>query len=485
MKRFDILLAALIAILGISGCSKPTVTGGKIKAASVEKLLRIRTGAPDLQPVEKKLSILDLEKVTLFAKAMPYKKAIMRILKPASIDVAFSSELSSYIKNPAVDLSLNNVSLREALNTITGIVGISWKKRKNTIWITPFKTKIYDIGFLGIVRSSQSSLGGDVLGGGSSSNNDTTVPLQGSFSISSKSNAKKGDRYQILENNIKNLLSKVGHYTLDQAGGILMVTDKPQNIRRITDYINAVSTSYKRQVMIEAKIIEVQLNKDSKVGINWASLGHNISLTQKTVNFGSDIPVMTVNISKNGGRFTSVIEALSKYGSLSLLSEPHLRVINAQPAILSVGRSVSFIKKIELSTSTTSGGTATTTPTVDISSIFDGIVFGITPFIKSDNTVLLRIVPIKSKLVSLKERDISGNVYTLPIVDLREESTVVSVRSGSIVVLGGLISRVNSRDNTGVPILSHIPIAGLAFEQKEKLSNSVELVILLKPVIID
>ena len=214
-------------------------------------------------------------------------------------------------------------------------------------------------------------------------------------------------------------------------------------------------------------------------------MSRSISLNQQTINFeaGSTGPAITLNISKSRDKFAGVIKALSKFGSLSLLSEPHLRVINAQPAILSVGKSVSFIKKIELTTTTT-GNTSTTVPTVDISSIFDGIVFGITPFIKSNNTVLLRIVPIQSKLKSLDEVNISGNTYTLPTVDLREESTVISVKSGSLVVLGGLISKTSSNDSNGIPILSSIPIIGLAFKQTEKLSNSVELVILLRPVII-
>lgn len=479
MKIFSIIL--YFAILILTGCSNQTIK--TVQPLSLKHYFTVRQNVK-IEPIKQDIDILNLERITFHATAIPYKSAISQILGANAIGIAFSGALDKYVdKKTTVNLSLVDVTLREALNTITGIVGVSWQRRDNLIWITPFETKLYDIGFLGVVRSSTASLGGDVLGGGSSGEG-ASVPLTGSFTLSSKSNSDKGDIYKILKTNIKGLISKDGEFTLDEAGGILMVKDHPKNIRDITKYIDAISASYKRQVMIEAKIIEVQLNKSSKMGINWTLLRRGISLQQRTIDFANVSPAITLNISKSGGQFTSIIEALSQFGSLTLLSEPHLRVINAQPAILSVGRSVSFIKKIELSTSTTPGGTATSTPTVDISSIFDGIVFGITPFIKSNGTVLLRIVPIKSKLVSLNEKTISGNHYTLPIVDLREESTVVSVKSGALVVLGGLISKTSQNNSSGIPILSRIPIIGLAFKQKEKLSNSVELVILIKPTII-
>ncbi len=480
MKTVNIIIYAVILI--ISGCSSQAIKTDK--PLPISHYFKTQQNIK-IEPIKRDIDILNFERVTFHARKIGYKNAISQILGAKSIGVAFSGALDKYVdKQTTVNLSLIDVTLREALNTITGIVGVSWQRRDNLIWITPFKTKLYDIGFLGVVRSSSATLGGDVLGGGSS-DSASSVPLTGSFTLSSKSNGDKGDIYKILKANIKKLISKNGKFAIDVAGGILMVKDRSGNIRDVTKYINAISNSYNRQVMIEAKIIEVQLNKSSKIGINWTLLRRGISLKQQTINFGNGAPAMTLNISKSGGQFTSVIEALSNFGSLSLLSEPHLRVINAQPAILSVGKSISFIKKIELSTTTGTGGTSIITPTVDISSIFDGLVFGITPFIKNNNTVLLRIVPIKSKLVSLDEKTISGNTYTLPTVDLREESTVVSVKNGSIVMLGGLISKTSKNSSSGIPLLSNIPIAGLAFKQKEKLSNSVELVILIKPVIIN
>ncbi len=488
MKKVNIIIITLMIFL-ISGCGSEQHNIRKAQPSAVEKYLRADKPVNfNFKPLKKKISILDLEKVSLSAKAISYKDAIVQILKSKSLNVAFDNRLDKYVQNQTINISLDNVSLRNALNTITGIAGVSWEKRQKTVWITPFESKIYDIGFLGVVRSSKATLGGDVLGGssGSSDDNDVTSPLQGSFTLESSSNTKKGDIYKVLEDNIKNMLSANGHFTLDQSSGILMVTDEPNRIKLVTKYINAISNSYKRQVMIEAKIIEVNLTKNWQLGIDWNVLARTVNLGQRTIDFGNSIPAMVFNINKikASRQFNATINALSKFGSLKLVSEPHLRVMNAQPAILSVGRSVSFIKKIEVTTETVSGGTSTTTPTVDISSIFDGIVFGITPFIKENGKVLLRIVPIKSKLVSLDEKEVDGNTYTLPTVDLREASTVVNVESGNIIAIGGLVSKTKQRNNSGVPFLSDLPIFGSTFKQQEHLSNNVELVILLKPIVL-
>lgn len=500
LKRINVLLVLFIGIL-LSGCTdnikQPKTVERILKPIKTENLNRRNINLASIKPIVKKISILDLKHVTLFAKGISYKDAILEILKPNGINVAFDSNLDSYVNNPNIDVALDNVTVREALNTITKIVGVAWQDKNGTVWITPFETKVYDLGLLGIIRQSSTSLGGDVLGQVSGGSSDTTTtPLTGAFNIRSQSASQKGDIYKIIQSNVKAMLSKNGSLTLDPASGILIVRDRPENVALIDRYINSLVASLNRQVMIEAKIIEIELNSDWKAGIDWNVLIQNptihqvINLGQQTIHL-SEGESSNLNFSINRIINTphthltlnAVINALSVFGHVKLVAEPHLRVMNDQPAILSVGRSISFIKSIEVEEETT-GTTTTQTPTVEISSIFDGIVFGITPFIRKNDTILLRIVPIQSKLVALIDRNIGGNVYTLPQVDLREASTVVSARSGDVIVLGGLISRETQHNYAGVPVLSKIPVLGDLFKQKQYIHNNVELVILLKPVIV-
>ena len=502
-RKINIVLLLLLVVV-VSNCS--TISSKKkvelpknqyLKPLNEKKVSKKADLNRFLKPIKKRISILDLAKVSIFSKSISYKDAIIQILKPYDINVAFDSALDEYVNNPNISIALNNVSLRSALDTITGIVGVSWEKKDDVIWITPFVSRVFDLNFLGVVRNSQSVLGGDVLGGSSNSSSDEelTTPLKGSFTLTSSSAKGSKDIYKVLEDNLKKMLSKQGTFSLDKASGVLFVKDDAKHMKMITSYIEAVRKAYSKQVMIEAKIIEINLKKQWQLGINWEFLSHSstlnqtVNVSQETIDFDGNHPAVTINISRifrpgsYNITFDSVIQALSQFGNLKLISEPHIRVMNGQPALLSVGRSISFIKKVEITTESTETQ-STTTPTVDISSVFHGIVFGITPYIRSDGKVLLRIVPIKSNLIALKEKEVSGNTYTLPIMDIREASSVVSVKNGDIIAVGGLISQTRQKQNSGVPFISDLPVVGNLFKQRQDLTNNIELVILLKPVII-
>ncbi|WP_035587033.1 type II secretion system protein GspD [Hippea jasoniae] len=496
---------ALLTVFLLSSCSlnmfakkeKPTIVEKYLNKPLIKKNQNPKPLNVNIKPVKEKVDILNTIKISFFSKSISYKDAIVEILKPYNINVAFDSRLNSFVTNPDISLSLNNVTLKDALDTITSIVNVGWQKKDGVIWITPIISKTFDLSFLNIIRSSSSTLGGDVLGGGQSgSSENVSSPLQGSFTLKSTTNAKSVDIYSLISQNVKTLLSKNGVYVLDPSSGMLLVKDTPYNVHLVDDYISKLKSIYGRQVMIEAKIIEVQLSKQYQLGINWGSLlqwnkiSQTINIQQNTIDFGTNHPNMTINISRifHPGQvdvtLNSLVEAFSKFGNLKLISEPHIRVMNTQPALLAVGRSINFIKSIEITQQST-GESTVTTPSVEISSIFDGIMFGITPFIRKNDTVLLRIVPIKSNLIALQEREISGNTYTLPQVDLREASTVVSAKSGDIIVIGGLISKQSKNTNSGMPGLKDVPVVGNLFKQQGSMTDNVELVILLKPVILN
>jgi MSHA biogenesis protein MshL len=140
---------------------------------------------------------------------------------------------------------------------------------------------------------------------------------------------------------------------------------------------------------------------------------------------------------------------------------------------------------VQVSTTTVSGGTSTTQPTVNLNSVFDGVMLGVIPYINnSTNTVNLSITPIKSTLLSLTPTQIGQNSYTLPQVNLEEATTQISAKSDQMIVIGGLISKQINKSNTRVPLLGDIPIVGNLFKQNNESISNVELVILIKPVIL-
>jgi type II secretory pathway component GspD/PulD (secretin) len=154
-----------------------------------------------------------------------------------------------------------------------------------------------------------------------------------------------------------------------------------------------------------------------------------------------------------------------------------------------VGRSIEIISRVETNTTTGTTSSSTTTFTVDTSNILSGLIIGMVPYIDSKGNIAITITPIVSDLVKLEKSDIGGVgqnriTLSLPTIDLREMSTTVRVKDGDMVVIGGLISnkRVNSDNN--VPVLSKIPVLGWLFKGHEETQERLELIIMLKPRLI-
>jgi MSHA biogenesis protein MshL len=187
----------------------------------------------------------------------------------------------------------------------------------------------------------------------------------------------------------------------------------------------------------------------------------------------------------NTNNFGVLLDALAKYGNVKIVSNPRILVTNGQPALISVGKSISYIQSVQVSTTTVSGGTSTTQPTVNLSSIFDGVMLGVVPYINNlTNTVNLSITPIKSNVMSLQQVSVGSNSYTLPQVNLEEATTQILAKSDQMIVIGGLISKQINKTNTRIPVLGDIPVVGNLFKQNSESVNNIELVILIKPVVL-
>ena len=273
---------------------------------------------------------------------------------------------------------------------------------------------------------------------------------------------------------------------------------RPATVTEIEQYIKILREKYRRQVLIEAKIIEVGLSRKHELGIDWRnvaavlsntalrSAGDVVSTVSPTV--GPDESFYSLTVNSKYSNITGIFHALKEYGELNILSNPRLTAMNGQAAVISVGQSVSYLSSFEQNTEG-SGDDQTVEYTTEIGSVFDGVLLGITPVIENDGIVTLHIVPIKSDLVELDEVSFgptfSTYQITLPRVNLREISTVTRVRSGDIVLLGGLIMDYDDADDVGLPILGDIPFLGRLFQYKSSEKRHVELVVALQVKTVD
>lgn len=313
-------------------------------------------------------------------------------------------------------------------------------------------------------------------------------------------------------------------YIIDKPIGMITVTAPRPVLDRLETYFDALKEELYKQVTIEAKIIEVQLNDVSTIGINWTDVLKNFNVTG-TVNFGYGgqvYPFISANESPNvagapynntgmdystysdinahtqlqdPGRFISKVtldsanfgvflNALKEQGDTKILSNPKISVLNGQPALITVGRNVTYVDSID---SDLDSDTGIVTYSVETERILSGLGMALTATVLDNKQIIMNLVPVTSELVEPIEYLPVGNLggsVGLPIVNVREMSTTVKVNDGEMLVIGGLISNVDETEGEFAPVLGDIPLLRYLFGYEEKVVRKRELIILLKPRII-
>jgi MSHA type pilus biogenesis protein MshL len=264
------------------------------------------------------------------------------------------------------------------------------------------------------------------------------------------------------------------------------------------------------QILIDAQIIEVALTDQFQFGVDWSSVRDNVALVlspgQRTIssltsNFGDlsqnqGTRSFTISPSVVGGavdnlfsaqgvsdELAATISMMQGYGDVSVLSNPTIRSKHGQPAIISVGTSTSYISNTRVVINGGTGGGSVTSQEIETAQVFDGLMIGVVPFIDSKGGISLSVHPVQSKVNpnSLALVDAGGTSrVTLPVVNLKSLVTQLKVKSGDVVILGGLIDQVDDRQESGVPGLSSLPFIGNLFKKRANINRVRELVILMK-----
>jgi MSHA type pilus biogenesis protein MshL len=302
-------------------------------------------------------------------------------------------------------------------------------------------------------------------------------------------------------------------YFIDKPVGIITVTAPRPLLLELDKYFTNLTNSLYKQVSIEAKILEVQLKDNSKIGLDWSQVLKDFNVTGTLVfgdlsRGGQVYPtVSTVNDSFNDGTekgslldptafvsqilldptdFNVLLSALEEQGNTRILSNPKISVLNGQPALITVGRNVTYVDSVETDIDT-SATFPTTTITVETARILSGVGLSLTANVMDNNEIVMNLVPVTSELEEpIEYRFFGGEAAQvgLPVVNIRQISTTVRVRDGEMLVIGGLISEVEQTTSEFLPLLGKIPIVRYLFGVEEKIKEKRELIILLRPVII-
>ncbi|MFA4917051.1 MAG: pilus (MSHA type) biogenesis protein MshL [Syntrophales bacterium] len=498
---YKLLLCTILGILFISCASVDIKREIQIPKEEVtsEQTPPEPIPIPDLVPVHEDVSPLKTKIVDISARNTPLRDVLFIISEATDLNMIMENEINPEL---LITLNLKNVTAEDALNRVCSVADYFYTVKDNMLSIKATSTKIYELGYPAVVQTYNTDLGGDMLGGatlgtGGSSN------VKGNITQKTETDKSAYNFWDVIEKALEKIINASPvpssaarqSFTVNRLTGTIIVTATKKTLENIDTYINTIKKIINRQVLVEAKIIEVNLSDGLQFGIDWNYVLHSREGRSETFATGQFADVVTptapnFSITTVASDFTSLLRAIQTQGETRILSNPRISIMNGQTSILSVGQNTNFISKIE--TTTTTGTTPVTTFTITTNSLLSGIMIGIVPFISENGDVSLTITPITSDLTKLDERkigtpDSSGNypfLIQLPTTALRQLSTTVKVKNRQMVIIGGLISEKELIENSKVPWLGDIPGLGYLFKSKTKKVTKSELVVLIQPVII-
>jgi MSHA biogenesis protein MshL len=417
-----------------------------------------------------------------------------------------------------ITLDLQDVTIDEVMNVVRSIYGYAFRQSGNVYQVLPngLRTEVFKVDYLNVSRQglsetrvssgqvsdagTSSSGGSNPSGSNNSSGGDNSGESGGTALVGTRVNTEaKTDFWNELQTSLQMLVGsdKGQRVVVTPQAGIIIVRAQADEVEAVRDYLTKAELVVRRQVIIEAKILEVQLNDGFQSGIDWTAIGEPSDGKTITVHNRADSDSATrivTNPNNIGGifsvsaqlnDFTGLIDLLQTQGTVQVLSSPRISTVNNQKAVIKVGTDEFFVTEVS-STTTAVGTQPVTTPSVKLTPFFSGIALDVTPQISESDEVVLHIHPSVSEVKDQsKSFTVDQKSFELPLAlsSIRETDSIVFAKSGQVVVIGGLMQTGSNDNNAGTPFLQDVPFIGEFFKQRRQASNKSELVILLKPVV--
>jgi MSHA biogenesis protein MshL len=458
------------------------------------------------------------------------------------------------IREP-VSISLKDVTLPEALEAMREVYGYEYKVDGSRIYILPvtMQSRLFQVNYLASrrvgradVRVSSGSISAPVTPGAGAPGAAQPAPTQSgaatpptaSLSLESSrvTTTSDNDFWGDIQSATRTIIGEGGgrSVVVNANAGVIMVRALPKELRAVEQYLKALSLVVERQVMLEAKIIEVSLSDQYASGINWAAFARNPRISAGMINpstvlrtdgsvsspnFTADpsisrpqspdplnpgvagsigsfsrrvagaagAPGAIFGLAFQTSDFAALLSFLESQGTVHVLSSPRIATINNQKAVIKVGTDDFFVTSVQ--TTTVATGTNTTiSPTITTQPFFSGIALDVTPQISDDDLITLHVHPSVSSVTDKNKVVDLGTlgVFQLPLASstINESDTIVRVQDGTIAAIGGLMRQQQSNTRSGLPGAGDSPVLSNIFTSRNQQLTKSELVILLKVTVI-
>lgn len=420
-----------------------------------------------------------------------------------------------------ISLELKDVTVPEVMDIARRVYGYEFERRSTGYIVMParMESQIFYVDYLNVNRGGESNMrvsSGEVTSASNGDGNDNGGDSRDRSPGSRIGTSSDANFWGTLRETVRSIVgSGEGRsVVIDPQAGLVVVRAMPGELRDVRGYLSAAQENLQRQVVLEAKIIEVQLSESNETGINWAALGDGangdaVIAGQGTISQGNtDVltdsgafdPTSVTSPGSAGGAFdfggifavgarandfAALIRLLDTQGDVQVLSSPRVSTLNNQKAVIKVGDDEFFVTDIETDTDTTAA-TSTRSVDVDLTPFFSGIALDVTPQISESGNITLHVHPTVSEVTDQQKTiTFAGQEQSLPLAvsQVRESDSVVRAKDGQVIVIGGLMQDESRRNRAQPGGLGDLPLIGGAFRQKADSSSRSELVILLRPMI--
>ncbi len=395
-----------------------------------------------------------------------------------------------------VTISFEDASSALVVEKLLAAYDLAWEVNDNILMVSRFAEKVFYLDFVNTNAEVTSASGGDIFGSAMSGQGQ----LSGTFAVANELSGDFKDEsiYGQILKSVDSIISEEtafgeqgttgeepenpGYFALDPLTGALYVRSTPGKLRAVAQMLNNLKTKLARQVVIDARIMEVSLSDEFRFGIDfnwvaermaWGDGTTTMSWLQRGSTAIADRPyadnttVATITGFRQGAAaFNAALEAMQTFGGVKVVANPHVRAKHGQPALFTAGSSRQYVAGIERDVD----DAGNVTFTVNTASVFNGVMLGVVAYVSDDNKVDLQIFPIKSEVkeasLALVEVTSAGDKLTLPQVDVKNVVTTARVNDGDTIILGGLIDKNTDKEDSGIPVVGDIPILGWLFKTR-------------------
>lgn len=424
---------------------------------------------------------------------MPAREFFLSLMEGAGQNLVVAPQVDGLIT-----FNLKNVTLEEVLAAVRDVYGFDFQRTAYGYRILPNQviTRTYDVDYLNVQRegvsetqvssgqATTSNSSDSSSGGTTTSTSSSTVPA------SRLTTTSTSDLWAELQTVVAMIIGgeDANSVVVNPQAGLLVVRASVSDQQAVESFLAQAQRNLQRQVVLEAKILEVRLDDGFQAGVNWQYFSGQKGVTAGGAALAGSTGVDGVfGFVFDFGKFEGAIELLETQGEVRVLSNPRVSTLNNQKAVIKVGTDEYFVTDVSTTTTTTSGGTSSPDLDITLTPFFSGISLDVTPQIDQRDDVTLHVRPTISKVEDQNKSILLGDAeFNLPLAlsTTRQSDSIVRAKSGQVVVIGGLMQNANDNTDAGLPWATQLPVIGGLFKQQRKALQKSELVILLRPVVV-